>query len=68
MKRRHYRIHYNDRTQPMRRVKHKHVEWGSVLLVVLALALAAAGTYAVLRWFGIIGAEDPISRAIRSIV
>ncbi|MBO4563149.1 MAG: hypothetical protein J5772_06010 [Clostridia bacterium] len=64
MKRRHYRIHYNDRTQPMRRVKHKHVAWGSVLLAVLAVLILAAGVFAVIKWFGLGGGEDTFLRAI----
>ncbi|MBR3383544.1 MAG: hypothetical protein IKG85_11000 [Clostridia bacterium] len=50
MKRRHYRIHYNDKAQPMRRVKHRQIAWGSIALAILALLILAAGAYAVFKW------------------
>ena len=62
MKRRHYRIHYNDKTRPMHRVKHKQVPWGSILLAVLALLLVAAAVFAVFKWFDLGGTGNPISR------
>lgn len=50
MKRRHYKIHYNDKTIPMRRVKHKEIAWGSILLAALAILLVALGVFAVIKW------------------
>lgn len=51
MKRRHYRIHYNDKSHPMRRVKHKEIPWGSICLAALAMLLVSAGAFAVYKWF-----------------
>lgn len=52
MKRRHYRIHYIDRSQPMKRVKHKETPWRVILLVLLALLIVSAGVIAVVQWVG----------------
>ncbi len=52
MKRRHYRIHYIDRAQPMKRVKHRETPWRMILLVLLALVIVGAGVVAVLKWVG----------------
>ena len=56
MKRRHYRIHYIDRAQPMKRVKRREIPWGTLALVLLALVIVAVGVYAVIRWVGANGA------------
>ena len=64
MKRRHYRIHYNDKSHPMRRVKHREIHWGSIALALLALALIAGGVFAVIKWFELGGTEDPIGRLL----
>ncbi len=58
MKRRHYRIHYNDKSRPMHRVKHKEIPWGSIALALLALLIVAAGIYAVFKWFEMGGGEN----------
>lgn len=50
MKRRHYRIHYTDHSQPLRRVKRREVPWDVILLALLALAIVAGGAYAIYRW------------------
>ncbi|MBO4384843.1 MAG: hypothetical protein J5854_05440 [Clostridia bacterium] len=55
MKRRHYRIHYNERTQPLRRVRHHDVPWDVILLVLLALLIAAGTAYAIYRWVSVNG-------------
>lgn len=67
MKRRHYRIHYNDKSHPMRRVKHKQIPWGSIGLAALALVLVAAGVFAVVKWCSLGGAEDPLSEFINGL-
>ncbi|MCR5809125.1 MAG: hypothetical protein K6G56_06140 [Clostridiales bacterium] len=64
MKRRHYRIHYNDKTRPMRRVKHREIPWGSIMLALLALLLVAAAVFAVFRWFDLGGGENPFTRVL----
>ena len=58
MKRRHYRIHYNDKSHPMRRVKHREIPWGSIALAVLGLLIAAACAFAVVWWFRSGGSLD----------
>lgn len=55
MKRRHYRIHYIDRAQPMKRVKHREVPWRPILLILLALLIVSIGVVAVLKWTGVNG-------------
>lgn len=50
MKRRHYRIHYNEKTRPMRRIKHKQISWGNIALIVLALIIIAVAVIAILKW------------------
>ena len=50
LKRKYYRIHHYNYARPMKRVKRRKVEWRSVLLVLLALALIALGVLAVLKW------------------
>ena len=70
MKRRHYRIHYNYKTYPMRRVKHREIPWGSICLGLLALLLLVGGAFAVKRWFDLGGTgvtlrelfEEPLGR------
>lgn len=56
MKRRHYRIHYTDHSQPMRRIKRRDVPWDAILLVLLALLIIAGGAYAIYRWVSVHGA------------
>ncbi|MBR0134579.1 MAG: hypothetical protein IJM18_00130 [Clostridia bacterium] len=68
MKRRHYRIHYTDHSQPMHRVKRKHVSWGGIALVVLALALIAAGVFAVIKWIELGGSEASLPVGGRDIL
>ena len=53
MKRKYYRIHHYNYARPMRRVKRRHVEWSSVILIALALVLAAVGVLAVLKWISL---------------
>ena len=67
MKRRHYRIHYNDKAQPMRRVRHKEVPWGSIALGVLALALVTAGCYAVFKWLELGGESGSLSEMLGAV-
>ena len=67
MKRRHYRIHYNDKAQPMRRVKHKQVPWGSIALGVLALVLIAAGCFAVIKWMELGGEGGSFNDLLSSV-
>lgn len=64
MKRRHYRIHYNDKTNPMRRVKHRQIAWGSIMLVALALLIVAVVVFAVIKWYGLGGSEEPLTKLI----
>ncbi|MBO6060925.1 MAG: hypothetical protein J6P98_02230 [Clostridia bacterium] len=68
MKRRHYRIHYNDKAQPMRRVKHKEVPWGSIALGALLLVLLAAGAFAVFKWIELGGEGVSFSQLIDSLL
>lgn len=56
MKRRHYRIHYTDHAQPMKRVKRREIPWGSIVLVLIALAIIAVGVFAIVKWVGMNGA------------
>lgn len=58
MKRRHYRIHYNEPTQQMRRKRRSDAPWGTVLLIAAALLITAVGVYAVVRWIGVHGAVE----------
>lgn len=67
MKRRHYRIHYNDKTQPMRRVKHRQIAWGSIALILLALLIAAAGAFAVYKWLRLGGSESFLSGMMNAL-
>lgn len=55
MKRRHYRIHYNDHTQPLKRVRRREVPWDVILLSLLALLIAAGTAYAIYRWVSVNG-------------
>ena len=68
MKRRHYRIHYTDHSQPMHRVRRKHISWGGVALAVLALALIAAGVFAVMKWIELGGSEASLPEGLHSIL
>jgi hypothetical protein len=52
----------------MHRVKRKHVSWGGIALVVLALALIAAGVFAVIKWIELGGSEASLPVGGRDIL
>ena len=67
MKRRHYRIHYNDKSHPMHRVKHREIPWGTICLAAAALILVCAGAFAVVKWFELGGSGVTLRELLEGI-